>query len=112
MVDTQGKLPAAMVAQRTAPEDNGPLDRISLLHYTNGVKLGGDGRLWLHLGSTRRCLLQIVNGKLVYRFRDAKLDGTISGVAKVGGSANIDAIISRADAQIKGDKLILTIQLI
>ena len=89
-----------------------PLDTLQQMLYSTGVQLDGDGRVWLRLGTTRRCLLQIVNGRIVFRFRDAKLDGSIRGVEKRGGSANLDAVVKGARGAIHGDQLVITIPVI
>ena len=89
-----------------------PLDNSLQLVYTDGVQLDGEGRVWLRLGTTRRCYCQVVNGRIVFRFRDAKLDGSIPGVGKRGKSANIDAVVRGAKAQITGDSLVITIPVI
>ena len=89
-----------------------PLDTVQHLVYSDSVRLDGEGRIWIHLGTTRRCFGQIVNGRIVYRMRDAKLDGSIPGVGERGKSANIDTVVRGAKAQITGDSLVITIPVI
>ena len=96
----------------TSEHNDAALDNPLQMPYTTAIHLDADGRLWAHLGSTRRCLLQIVNGRIVFRFRDAKLDGSIPQVRERGRSANLDAVVKGARAQVHGDQLVVTIPIL
>ncbi len=89
-----------------------PLDNNLQLPYTTTAMLDGDGRIWLRLGTTRRCFGQIVNGRIVYRMRDVKLDGSVPGISKRGKSISLDTVVLGARAQIQGDSLVITLPLI
>ena len=89
-----------------------PIDGSAVMPYTIGVKIDFDGRVWFFLGSTRRCLAQILsNGRLVYRFRDARADGSIPELDQRGGTANVDAIVRGARASVIGRELVIRIPL-